>query len=133
MGELVSQSKFFIDGPMGNFQLKRVKSADVDDDKDTEVATVVGVDEGAGLLHKAGGGSITLEVYREQGTPEVDYRAHKKLKTRFTFTIQDTGGAREVYFCAVANVKRKDDDQASHMDTVKLVWTSSRTLPTLPG
>lgn len=131
MGEVVSQSKFFIDGPMGNRQLVKVKSADVNDDKDAEIITAVGVDDGAGIRYKPGGGTITLEVYREQGIPEVDYRRERDRRSRFAFTIQDTGGNREQYFCAVAQVSRKDDDQGSHMDTVKLVFTSRKTLPTV--
>lgn len=132
MGEIVSQSKFFVDGPFGNFQLKRVKSADVNDDQDVEVVTAAGVDQGAGLRYKTGGGSISLEVYREQGTPEVDYRKLRREQTRFAFTIQDKGGVREQFYCAVAQVSRKDDDQGSHMDTVKLVFTSRINLPVLP-
>ena len=131
MGEVVSQTKFFIDGPMGNRQLVKVKSADVNSDKDAEVITAVGVDDGAGIRYKPGGGSITLEVYREQGTPEVDWNLAQTRQLRFAFTIQDNGGQREQYFCAVAQVSRKDDDQGSHMMTVKLVFTGRKTLPTV--
>lgn len=131
MGEVVSQSKFYVDGGFGNFQLKKVKSADVNVDKDKEIVTAVGVDDGAGIRKKAGGGSITLEVYREQGTPEVDWQAVWDADVKFAFTIQDKGGQREQYACEVAQVSRKDDDQGSHMNTVKLVWTSRKTLPTL--
>jgi hypothetical protein len=130
--DIVSQSKFFIDGPMGSFQLLRVKSADVNDDRDAEIVTTVGVDEGAGIRYKPGGGSITLEVFREQGKPEVDWRRAKDLKWRFAFTIQDNGGQREQFFCAVAKAERKDDDQGSHMDTIKLIWTRRRALPPKP-
>src|SRR6185312_15810214 len=129
--DIVSQSRFFIDGPMGSFQLVRVKSADVDDDKDAEVVKSIGVDDGSGIRWKPGGGSVTLEVYREQGRPEVDYRKELKNKTRFAFTIADTGGQRDQYWCAVANVTRKDDEEGSHMDSVKLIFTKSRSLPTL--
>lgn len=132
MGEIVSQSKFFVDGPFGNFQLRRVKSADVNDDEDAEVVTAAGVDQGAGIRYKTGGGNITLEVYREQGTPEVDWRALRKNKIRFAFTIQDVGGKRDQYYCAVSQVSRKDDDQGSHMDTVKLIFTNRIDLPFLP-
>lgn len=127
--DIVSQSKFFIDGPMGNFQLIRVKSADVNDDRDAEVVTTVGVDEGAGVRYKPGGGSITLDVFREQGKPEVDWRKEKDRKSRFAFTIQDVGGQREQFFCFVSKVERKDDSEGSHMDTVKLGWTRRRALP----
>jgi len=132
MGEIVSQAKFFVDGPFGNLQLKRCKSADVNDDQDVEVVTAAGVEGGAGLRYKTGGGSITLEIYREQGTPEVDWRKERQRKTRFAFTIQDTGGVREQFYCAVAQVTRKDDDAGSHMDTVKLVFTTRIALPVLP-
>lgn len=133
MGEIVSQAKFFIDGPMGNFQLVKVVSADVNDDQDAEVVTAVGVTRGAGVRYTEGGGTITLEVLREQGTPEVDYRLHRRRKTKFAFTIQDSGGARDQFFCNVAQVNRKSDDKGSHMDTVKLVWTDTKTLPSIPG
>ncbi len=133
MGEIVSQAKFFIDGPMGNFQLQKVQSADVNDDQDAEVVTAVGVDRGAGIRYMAGGGTITLEVIREQGKPEVDYDYERRHKRRFAFTIQDTGGGREQFFCAVAQVTKKSDDKGSHMMTVKLVWTDKRTLPAVPG
>lgn len=131
MGEVVSQSKFYVDGGFGNIQLRKVKSADVKDNKDKEVVTAVGINEGAGIRKKAGGGEITLEVYREQGTPEVDWRAVRDADLSFAFTIQDTGGAREQYACQCAQVERKDDDQGSHMDSVKLVFTTRKTLPTL--
>lgn len=130
--DIVSQSKFYIDGPMGNFQLIRVESADVNDQASVEVTTAVGVDGGAGLRYKTGGGEISLSVYREQGKPEVNWRAEKRKKTRFAFTIQDENGQREQYWCAVSDVSRKDDDKGSHMDTVKLVFTRRKDLPTIP-
>lgn len=129
--EIVSQSKFYIDYALGSIQLLKVKSADVDDNKSKEVVTAIGVDDGAGIRRKAGGGTITLEVYREQGLPEVDWRAVRDANYKFAFTIQDTGGQREQYFCEVSEVTRKDDDQGSHMDTVKLVFTRRKTLPNL--
>ena len=124
MGEIVSESKFFIDGPMGNFQLKRVKSIDVDDESDAEIVTAMGVKGGAGVRFKEGGVALSLEVFREQGTPEVDWAKAKRLRQVFSLTIQDTGGSREQYQnCYVAKIPRKDDDQGSHMMTVKVVAT----------
>lgn len=126
--DIVSQSKFYVDGPMGNFQLIRVKSADVNVDADAKVVTAIGIDDGAGIQYTPGGGSISLDVFREQGKPEVDWRKERDRKSRFAFTIQDIGGSREQYFCAVANVQRKDDSEGSHMDTVKLLFTKRRAL-----
>lgn len=119
----VSQSKIFIDGPMGNFQLRRVKSFDIDDESDVEVTMAVGVSGGAGVRFKEGGGSISLEVYREQGKPEVDWAKHKRLRSQFNIVVQDTGGQREQYQqCFVAKVPRKDDDAGQHMMQIKLVY-----------
>lgn len=120
--DIVSESKVYIDGPMGNFQLRKCKSIDVDDDSDAEIVTAMGVKQGAGSRYKEGGVSLSLEIFREQGTPEVDWAKHKRLRTRFSITIQDTGGSREQYQnCFVAKVPRKDDDQGSHMMTVKVL------------
>ena len=123
-GEVISQTKFFIDSPsQGNKQLVRVKSADVTDDQDVEVVKAVGVEGGAGFRHQTGGGTISLDVYRETVAPEVAWRTLQRTRETFTFTIQDTDGLRESYqSCRVANVARKSDESGSHMDTVKLVF-----------
>lgn len=128
-GDIVSQAKFYVDGPMGNLQLRRCKSADPKSDKDAEVVTAVGVDGGAGYRHKEGGGSIDLEVYEEQGVPEVNWRREMDRKTRFSFTIQYVGGMRWMYTdCIVASVAPKSDDAGSHMMSVKLLFLNQRQL-----
>lgn len=128
--DVVSQTKFFIDAPFGNFQLTKVKSADVNDEKDAEIVMAVGISGGAGFRYKEGGGEITLEVYREQGVPEVDWRKAQRQKLRMAFTIQDTGGQRDQFQgVIVAQVTRKDDDAGSHMDTVKLKYLKFVPLP----
>lgn len=130
MGDIVSQSKFFVNGPFGNFQLLRVKSCDVNDEKDAEVVTAVGVSGGAGYRFKEGGGELTLEVYREQGTPEVNWRQERDRKTVFSYVIQDVGGQREQFQgVIVAQCTRKDDDAGSHMDTIKLKYLRRVQLP----
>lgn len=131
MGEVVSQSKFYVDGGFGNFQLKKCKSCDVSAQKDKEIVTAVGVDDGAGIRRKPGGWELTLEIYLEQGTPEVDWYAVWEAHLPFAFTIQHRGGQRHQYACEVAQCNPKHDDQGSHMLTVKLVATSRKTLPTL--
>jgi len=133
MGDIVSQAKFFIDAPFGNFQLTKVKSADVNDEKDAEIVMAVGVSGGAGFRYKEGGGEITLDVYREQGKPEVDWRKAQRQKVRMAFTMQDTGGQRDQFQgVIVAQVTRKSDDAGSHMDTVKLKYLNYVPLPPAP-
>lgn len=120
--DVVSEQRLFIDGPMGNFQLRKVKTWDFDDGSDAEGVTAGGVKGFAGVRYKEGGVEITLEVYEEQGKPEVDYDLHKRLKTKFNLTAQSTGGERTQYQkCVIANKKRKHDDQGSHMFTVKVI------------
>lgn len=129
--DIVSQARIYIDGPMGNFKLIRVENVNVTEQSKVEVITALGVQQGAGLRYTEGGFELTMSVFREQGTPEVNWRAEKKKKTRFAITLQDDGGQREQYWCAVASVDRKDDDKGSHMDEVKLVATRRQDLPTL--
>lgn len=128
--DIVSQSRFFIDGPMGNFQLIRVENAKVNDQASAQVVTAVGVPGGAGVRYKEGGGEITLSVYREQGLPEVDWRKAKEKRWRFAFTIQDVGGQRTQFYCGVSSTDMDDDDQGKHMFEVKLFFTGRpRQLP----
>ena len=135
MGDVISQSKFFIDfsngdgSSAGNLQLTRCKSADVSDERDVEIVKAVGVSGGAGYRYQEGGGDLTLEVYRETLNPEVRWRKLQDEKTKFTFTMQDEDGIREAFYgCTVGNVARKSDDSGSHMDTVKLKFLRSREL-----
>lgn len=135
MGDIVSQSKFFIDfsngdgSSAGNLQLTRVKSADVTDERETEVVKAIGVRGGAGFRRQEGGGELSLEVYRETLNPEVRWRRLMNDETIFTFTMQDEDGIREAFYgCTVSNVARKGDDSGSHMDTVKLKFLRSREL-----
>jgi hypothetical protein len=128
--DIVSQARFFIDGPMGNFQLIRVENAKVNDQASAEVVTAAGVRGGAGIRYKEGGGEITLSVYREQGKPEVDWFTVMERRQRFAFTIQDVGGQRKQFFCAVSNTDMNSDDKGSHMFEVKLLFTGRpRLLP----
>jgi hypothetical protein len=117
----VSSTKFFIDGPMGNFQLTQVKSIKVDDQSDIEILLASGVKQGAGVRFKEGGNVLSLEVYRAK-SPEVDYAKHKRLRSQFSITFQDEGGGREQYQqCFIAQVPRDDDEQGSHMMSIKVV------------
>jgi hypothetical protein len=136
MGDTSSKAKIFIDSrTAGNFQLFRVKSFDVEADEDLEVVKAVGVDGGAGFRDTTGGGGITLEVYRETGDPEVNWRILRKLKEKFSITIADEdNGIREQYqACRVAKVTRKGDDSGSNMDTVSIKWLRRVDLPKRPS
>jgi hypothetical protein len=131
MGEIVSNTKFFVDTGAGSSTagssklLTKCKSADVKDDRDVEVVLAVGVDQGAGFRDKNGGGEITLSIYRETGkTPEADWRGWKADRKVITFTIQDeNNGQRESFRCRVAKIDSKDDESGSHEDTVTLKYT----------
>lgn len=132
MGEVVSQSYFYVDagatigGAAGlSRRSTKIKSADVKDDRDVEVVMAVGVEQGAGFRDKQGGGEISLVVYRETGpNPETDWRAFKRDRKIFTFTIQDeSAGQRESFTCRVAKIDSKDDEAGTHEDTVTLKYT----------
>jgi len=130
MGDFVSQARININYSGGNFQLRRVKSYDVNQQQDLEVLKAVGVEEGAGFRDSTGGYEITFEVYRETLNPEVNWRKLRKTKERFSLTFQDVGGTREQYQgVRVANVARKGDDSGSHMDTVKLLALARVDMP----
>lgn len=130
-GEIVSQAKFFVNGAsIGNFQLKRVESASFDDETDAEIVTAIGVQGGAGYRFKEGGGEISLEVFEEQGTPEVNWFQQKLMRKPFAFTVQYVGGQRfQFRGVIVAQEPRKSDSQGSHMRTVKLKFLSVVQLP----
>ena len=133
MNQVVSQSKIFIDGPMGNFQLLRWKDFDYTDDADAEVVRTVGVNGGAGVRFQTGGGSISANVFREQVRPEVDYLKEQKLRREFAITVQDVGGRRTQYQgCYVANVAPSDDADGNHMDKVKIIYQQLVVLPSAP-
>jgi hypothetical protein len=91
---------------------------------DAEVVTAIGVDQGAGIRFKPGGGEITLEVYREQGTPELDYRKLKARRRASRSRSRTSAAQREQYRGGRRQGHRKDDDEGNHMDTVKLIFTS---------
>lgn len=130
MGDIVSHKSINIDYSGGNFQLKRVKSGSVSYDSTTEVVVALGVSGGAGFRDKEGGGKINLEVYRETGNPEVDYRKLFVTKEVFAMTFQDLNGAREqCRSCRVGKIPDgKFDENGDIMDTVEIVFLQSSRL-----
>lgn len=130
MGEPQSKARIYIDFSGGNFQLHRVKSADVAFDAKLDVVLAIGVEGGAGYREQTGGGELTFEVYRED-VPEVSYRKLYSSKERFGITFQDgmagQVGVREQYrSCRVESPPgRKIDEQGNMMDTVKIKFLQS--------
>lgn len=133
MGDIQSQAKLFIDGPFGNFQLVRVKTADFDDDRDSEVVGAIGVTGGAGTRFKHGaGGEIKFEVYSETGTPEVDYLDLLERQVFFAITRQKVNGQRHQFRgVSVSKYGEKSDEQGSHMISVTLKYQRVKRLPSL--
>lgn len=134
MGEIVSDTKFFIDLGALNSQgrstgaasrlLTKVKKVDRKDDRKAEVMKAGGVKQGAGFRRQQGGGSLTLTVYRETGTPEVDWLQLQDDEKVFTFTLADERkGQRVSYTVTVSNIDGADDENGTHEYTVVLVYT----------
>lgn len=122
MGDIVSKAKLFIDYSGGNFQLKRVDSADISFEHDLTIVTAVGVDGGAGYREQTGGGEFQLEVFIETGRPEVDYHRVFTRKEIFRITIQEEDGQRfQARSCRVAKPPgRKYNSKGDVMMTVNV-------------
>lgn len=130
MGDIASYAKFFVDGPFGNFQLTKVDTGDFDDDRDVTIVAAVGVKQGAGAQFKEGGGEIKLEVYREVGTPEMDYLDLLDKRTSFAFTRSITNGQRHQFLAVyVAKVSEKINADGKLMWSVTLKYTKVVRLP----
>lgn len=127
MGDIVSRKKIFIDYSAGNYQLKRVKSGSLTYESTVDVVIAVGVSGGAGFRKKEGGGELSLDIYRETGTPEVNWRKLFNANEVFAMTFQDENGIREqIRGCRVAQVPdSKFDDGGEVMDTVKIKFLQS--------
>lgn len=122
MGDVVSKAKHFIDYSGGNFQLKRVDSADFSFEHDLTVVTALGIDGGAGFREQTGGGEIQLEVYPETGNPEVDYLKVFLSKEFFRYVVQEQDGQRfQARGCRVAKPPgRKYNSKGDVMMTVSI-------------
>jgi hypothetical protein len=130
MGDIVSFAKFFVDGPFGNFQLVKVDTADFDDDRDVMIVPTVGVKGGAGAQFKEGGGEIKLSVYRETGTPELDYLDLLDRRVSFAFTRKlDQGQRHQFLGCYVSKVSEKNNSDGKLMWDVTLKYTKVKRLP----
>lgn len=88
MGDVVSRASLNIRFSGGNKKLTKAKSCKVKFDADSEIVLALGIDGGAGFRDKTGGGEMTLEVYPEEGKPEVDYFKLWATRERFSSTLQ---------------------------------------------
>lgn len=133
MGDIQSQAKIFIDGPLGNFQLRRVKTADFDDERDAENVNAIGVSDGAaGTRFKPGGGEIKFEVYGETGVPEVDYLDWQGRQLFCAITRQKVNGQRHQFLgVTVAKYSEKSDADGSHMLSITLKYQKVKRLPSI--
>lgn len=130
MGDIQSQAKLFVDSPVGNFQLFRVKTADFDDERDAKVVNAIGVKGGAGVQFSEGGGEIKFEVFGEQGTPEFDYFDAMDRRMFFAITRQKVGGQRHQFRgVTVSKYSEKSDADGNHMLSITMKYLAVVRLP----
>jgi len=134
MGENVSKVLAFIDCSQGNFQLTKVEKMGVKHDRKRVLTKAMGVKGAAGSRLEEGGGTLTFEVYREEGPrPEIDY--HDLFETGETFKIarQDARGRRlQFRGCQVeAPPEESQDSEGKAMDTVNIIFKRYSFVPTI--
>lgn len=127
---IVSRSPLFLDSASArNIYLRSVKSHSESDEADVELAYGAGESEAIGFIDKPGGGSLELEAYRIDGTPEVDWHRLQANREIFRIVRADNGGRRLQYSgCRVASVSDESDEQGSHMTKIKVVWARREAL-----
>lgn len=133
MGEFSNQARHYINfGPInglgiassaGAKQLTKVQKADTKDDRKAEAKKASGVRQGAGFRRSQGGGTITLTVYREVGTPEVNWMKLQDDEKVFTYTLSDENGVRINFTSTVSNVDSSSDENSENTFTVVLAYT----------
>lgn len=124
MGQPASQSRWEISSPsQGNKRLRRVQSSSVSSDAKREALTAQGEDVPIGTFFSPGADKISLTVFVEQGTPEVDYLKLFKSGEYFLMTRRIVGGKSYQYVdCQVASKPAiSGDSQGSHTFTVELI------------
>jgi len=124
MGDVASQSRWTIHSvTQGNKKLKRVESSKVSHDGSREAVMAQGEDLPIGTIFKPGAITISLTVYEEKGTPEIDYLKLWKSGELVTFDREIVGGKAYQYIDAqVSKPPEPDGDNAGkHMFTVEFV------------
>jgi len=113
----------------GNVRLRRCKSSKVSDGAKTQAVTAMGEDDPVGFIDSPGAQTISLEVYQEQGRPEIDYYRLKATREFFSMTREIVGGLRYQYpACRVSTVEPDDDDEGKHMLSVEIIALSQKPL-----
>lgn len=123
MSENASLAKIFVSigGTTGGalLELEKCKTFDVKEQGSVDVTVAIGPH--FGFRTKPGGFEIDMEIYRETGTPEVDWYDVQRQKKIFTAVTQDEGsGRRTSYTSRVSKIDPKTNEQGELMDTVTL-------------
>lgn len=127
MGENASKAKIFINCSQGNFQLLKVEKIDVKHDQKRSGTKSIGVDGYSGVRKETGGGNLNMEVYPEEGNPEVDWRKLFETEELFQMSIEYVNGRRTNYRrCIVENIPgEKIDTSGNLMMTVDVLFGRS--------
>lgn len=124
MGQPASQSSWEISSiSQGNKKLRRVVSSSVSSDAKREAVTAMGEDDPIGTVFSPGAKNISLEVYTEQGTPEVDYQKLFESGENFLLTRRIKGGKSFQYVDCVVSTdpNPSDDNQGKHTFSVEII------------
>lgn len=128
-GPVATQARVLINSSQGNTRLKRCKDSKVADGASVDGALAVGEDDPVGFVDKPGVKTITLSIYQEQGTPEVDYHALKDSREVFEVVRAIVNGKREQFpMCRVSKIDTDDDAEGSHMYSVEIIALSRKPL-----
>lgn len=113
----------------GAKRLRRVSDSKMTDNSSTDTVNAVGEDEPIGFIRKPGNRTISLTVYEEQGTPEVDWRALRTSQEEFSLTREVVGGNRTQYpVCRVSKIDPSSDAEGKHMIDVEIVALGEKPL-----
>lgn len=120
---VVSKARWSItSASQGAKRLRRVKSGKVGNNASREEVNGMGEDAPNGTRRKVGGRPITLEIFEEEGVPEVDWDALEDSGEFFSLTRSLVNGKRFQYpECQVSKVETDDDNEGSHMKTIEVI------------
>lgn len=124
MGAPASQSRWSIaSSTQGNKKLRRAQSSQVSSDAKREAQTAQGEDIPIGTTFTPGAITISLTVFIEQGTPEVDYTKLFYSGEYFTLTREIVLGKSYQYVdCQVASFPNiSGDNQGGHTFQVDIL------------
>lgn len=128
MGDTLQKRILNINYSGGNFALKRAETFKFDPDSTVEVA--VSTDGPFGFQIDNKGGSFTLNVFAETGTPEVNWHKLEASRELFTFTTQDYPSGSRVQYrpCIVEKVGSPTENNGKQMIEVTGKWVTKKVL-----